>query len=67
MPIIVNDQNGLVYYMLKGLSHVVAKWTFMAYADSKASGKLAHPCSLVKSFTVCLKLFDGLLLSYDSK
>ena len=34
-------------------------WT---YANSKASGKPAHPRSLARSFAVCLKFYQDLLL-----
>ena len=36
------------------------------YANSKASGKPAHPRSLARSFAVCLKFYQGLLLEMQT-
>ena len=38
------------------------KMGLRTYANSKASGEPAHPCSLASSFAVCLKFYKGLLL-----
>ena len=38
------------------------KMGLQTYANGKASGEPAHPYSLTRSFTVCLKFNQGLLL-----